>query len=108
MKRAGQLLAGILGIPLLVDARVAIPPNFIGKPSFLNTTSTAGSPDSTSIAIPCFPFADPDCCIDYAVCECNNGTFFATNKQYGASSLCNPPGPFAYGNGVNSIPGSCC
>ncbi|KAI0451174.1 hypothetical protein F5B21DRAFT_487985 [Xylaria acuta] len=129
MKKASKLIAsilGILGIPLLAESGVVITSNFVGRPSFPNTTSIADSPDNTSRAIPCFPFEDPGCCIDYAVCECTNGwyypcpflisattyvfpgTFFATNKQYGATSLCNPPGSVVYGNGVGSIPGSCC
>ncbi|KAI1756314.1 hypothetical protein F4782DRAFT_526868 [Xylaria castorea] len=108
MKKVGKLVAGILGISLLVESGVAITSSFIVKASFPNITSISDSPDNTSRAIPCFPFEDPDCCIDYAVCECTNGTFFAANKQYGAKSLCNPPSSVIYGNDVSSIPGSCC
>ncbi|KAI8945130.1 hypothetical protein F4801DRAFT_584705 [Xylaria longipes] len=108
MKRAGKLIASVLGILLLVEPGVAITSNFVVKALFPNTTSIVDSPDNTGRAIPCFPFEDPDCCIDHAVCECTNGTFFATNKQYGVTSICNPPGSVVYGNDVSSIPGSCC
>ncbi|KAI0468087.1 hypothetical protein F4859DRAFT_517283 [Xylaria cf. heliscus] len=107
MKNTGKFLSTALGIRLLVESS-ATTPNLAVIPRFPNTTGIADNPDITSHVLPCFPFEDPDCCIDYAVCECNNGTFFAINKQYGAASLCNPPSPFIYGNDISSIPGSCC
>ncbi|KAI1159250.1 hypothetical protein F5B18DRAFT_36448 [Nemania serpens] len=132
--KAGTFLGGILSIPSLIRPGAAMAPISIKEVSFLNTTSTASRPGTTNPptpAVSCFPFQDPHCCIDYAVCECANGwcrpylprvsprlvnaaaylfsgTFFAANKQYGATSLCNPPGSFAYGNDVSSLPGWCC
>ncbi|KAI0096073.1 hypothetical protein GGR51DRAFT_52183 [Nemania sp. FL0031] len=109
MKTVGKLLGvGVLGIPFLVKSEAAMATDSTTAMSFPNTTTTATIPNSTIPAIPCFPFQDPDCCIVHAVCECNNGTFIATNKQYGATSLCNPPGIFVYGDDVGSIPGWCC
>ncbi|KAI8625689.1 hypothetical protein F5Y19DRAFT_479254 [Xylariaceae sp. FL1651] len=93
----------LLSASLLVESAVTKAPSFVLKTPFPNATSTADSPASTSSAIPCFPYEDPDCCIDSAVC-----TFFTINEQYGAKSLCDPPGSFEYEGGVSSIPGWCC
>ncbi|KAI0179247.1 hypothetical protein GGR52DRAFT_570138 [Hypoxylon sp. FL1284] len=63
-----------------------------------------------SIDATCFPFEDPDCCVDMPVCQCANGTFYSTNPQYanGTSSLCGPPGNVTLGGDTSSIPGFCC
>ncbi|KAI1147129.1 hypothetical protein F4825DRAFT_471853 [Nemania diffusa] len=108
MKNVGKLVRSILGLSLLVKGAAATAPNRSVKTLFPNTTTAANSPESTEPAIPCFPFQDPDCCVDHAVCECYNGTFMAINKQYGATSLCDPPGVFVFGNDVSSVPGWCC
>ncbi|KAI1125154.1 hypothetical protein F5Y10DRAFT_13829 [Nemania abortiva] len=127
MRKGGKLLGSMLGIAFLVKPRAAMAPDIAMKAFFPNTTTTANSPTSTG-SVPCFPLQDPDCCIVHAVCECNNGwcllpvfqtfpmqlltvllgTFIAINEQYGATSLCNPPGAFVYGDDIGSVPGWCC
>ncbi|KAI0868937.1 hypothetical protein GGS24DRAFT_480509 [Hypoxylon argillaceum] len=73
MKNVGKLVRSILGLSLLVKGAAATAPNRSVKTLFPNTTTAANSPESTEPAIPCFPFQDPDCCVDHAVCECYNG-----------------------------------
>ncbi|KAI0152891.1 hypothetical protein GGR57DRAFT_161692 [Xylariaceae sp. FL1272] len=80
----------------------------LARVPFLNATSTTNTaPGMPTVAIACFPYEDPHCCVSKSVCQCRNGTFFATNKGYGAS-LCDPPSPYKYGDDAGSIPGFCC
>ncbi|KAI1333014.1 hypothetical protein F5Y16DRAFT_1285 [Xylariaceae sp. FL0255] len=53
----------------------------------------------------CYPFEDPDCCIDYAVCQCANGWFYEYNEAEGG---CNPPWGVLSENGEGGLPGFCC
>ncbi|KAI4861952.1 hypothetical protein F4820DRAFT_41892 [Hypoxylon rubiginosum] len=52
----------------------------------------------------CYPFEDPDCCVNYAVCQCANGWFYQYNQ---AENGCNPPWGIL-GTSVHAIPGFCC
>ncbi|KAI1331822.1 hypothetical protein F5Y16DRAFT_395111 [Xylariaceae sp. FL0255] len=84
-----------------------VAPHVITKlPYYPNvTTSSSVKPSKTPDAYTCFPYADPDCCVDIAVCQC---TFFEINPSYDAGSLCHPPGRHRYGHDVGSLPGFCC
>ncbi|KAI1773229.1 hypothetical protein F4818DRAFT_443583 [Hypoxylon cercidicola] len=52
----------------------------------------------------CFPFEDPHCCVNYAVCQCANGWFYQYNEAQGG---CDPPWGIL-GTDVSDIPGFCC
>ncbi|KAI1412126.1 hypothetical protein F5Y13DRAFT_200116 [Hypoxylon sp. FL1857] len=52
----------------------------------------------------CYPFEDPHCCIDYAVCECANGWFYQFNQD---TNGCNPPWGII-GTDISALPGFCC
>lgn len=74
--RAGKFLGGILSIQSLVKPVAAMTPNSIKKAAFSNTTRVPSRSSATTPptpAVSCFPFQNPRCCIDYAVCECLNG-----------------------------------
>lgn len=74
--KAGKFFGGVLSISSLVKPGSAVTPNSVKEVSFLNATSMASRTSPTNPPTPfvsCFPFQDPDCCIDYAVCECVNG-----------------------------------
>ncbi|KAI0184247.1 hypothetical protein EV127DRAFT_486331 [Xylaria flabelliformis] len=53
----------------------------------------------------CYPFEDPGCCINYAVCQCANGWFYQYNQ---AQNGCDPPWGILSQNGVSGLPGACC
>ncbi|KAI1196917.1 hypothetical protein F5X97DRAFT_325010 [Nemania serpens] len=70
--KAGKFFGGVLSISSLVKPGSAVTPNSVKEVSFLNATSMASRTSPTNPPTPfvsCFPFQDPDCCIDYAVCE---------------------------------------
>ncbi|KAL7623237.1 hypothetical protein AAE478_006918 [Parahypoxylon ruwenzoriense] len=80
-------------------------PYFRGAmPPFANATAVF------DVDAVCVPFEDPHCCVDRAVCECQNGTFYSLNPRHfnGTYQLCAPPGNVTYGEDTSSIPGWCC
>ncbi|KAI0472852.1 hypothetical protein GGR56DRAFT_676910 [Xylariaceae sp. FL0804] len=74
---------------------------------FPNGTNSTGIANGTSPDIfQCFPYADPDCCVE-TVCQCSNGTFYATNEQSPSDeNICEPPSNITFGDG--DLPGYCC
>ncbi|KAI0024326.1 hypothetical protein F4780DRAFT_776138 [Xylariomycetidae sp. FL0641] len=96
----GLLLSPALAVPKMLPysfkAAMALYPNC--------TNSTEPHEPSPS----CFPFADPYCCINHPVCQCNNGTFFGTNEGHDGGDLCDPPGSLRYGDDSSALPGFCC
>lgn len=95
----------------------------------LPSTAPTVLPEATSAHPRCIPFEDPKCCINMAVCQCNDGKWrlFVFNPFFVAltgtkhddlgiyyslrddrnTTLCNPPGTMAYDD-VSNIPGWCC
>ncbi|KAI1114868.1 hypothetical protein F5Y14DRAFT_413180 [Nemania sp. NC0429] len=53
----------------------------------------------------CFPFQDPDCCITYGVCLCQNGWYYQWNE---AENGCQPPWGVLSTTGEDALPGFCC
>ncbi|KAL6904063.1 hypothetical protein GGI43DRAFT_399550 [Trichoderma evansii] len=50
---------------------------------------------SRQVASGCYAFEDPDCGIDYAVCQCANGWFYEFNEANANNgNYCNPPWGF--------------
>ncbi|KAI0108383.1 hypothetical protein F4814DRAFT_451666 [Daldinia grandis] len=86
------------------DVALARPPVKFPRSPFPNITAAFAA------GIECFPFEDPHCCVDRAVCQCINGTFFGVNviQTNASSSLCLPPGNVTYGQDMGNIPGFCC
>ncbi|THX82430.1 hypothetical protein D6D05_03836 [Aureobasidium pullulans] len=52
----------------------------------------------------CYPFQAPNCCINYAVCQCKDGKAYQFNQDQGG---CQPPWGFL-ANSVTQLPGYCC
>ncbi|KAI8960992.1 hypothetical protein F5Y11DRAFT_328070 [Daldinia sp. FL1419] len=83
----------------------ARPPTGLPKSLFPNITAALDA------GVDCFPFEDPHCCVDQAVCQCTNGTFFGVNvigSNDSSSALCLPPSNVTYGQDMGNIPGYCC
>ncbi|PMD23550.1 hypothetical protein NA56DRAFT_746575 [Hyaloscypha hepaticicola] len=57
----------------------------------------------------CYPFEAPDCCINYAVCQCANGWVyeFNTDNYNAGGNGCNPPWGYL-GTSNTQLPGYCC
>ncbi|RKU43911.1 hypothetical protein DL546_007048 [Coniochaeta pulveracea] len=53
----------------------------------------------------CYPFEDPDCGINYAVCQCANGWFYQFNPN--SQGGCQPPWGIL-SKGVSGLPGWRC
>ncbi|KAI1630582.1 hypothetical protein F4809DRAFT_268433 [Biscogniauxia mediterranea] len=111
MKQSNFL--GLCSVPALVQIVTARPRSDAAVPPFplFNATSFKGTaPNSTSFngTVDCFPFEDPDCCINWIVCQCHNGTFFSANQNNLTNDFCTPPGARMYGEDISSVPGWCC
>ncbi|KAE8549010.1 hypothetical protein TMatcc_011259 [Talaromyces marneffei ATCC 18224] len=52
------------------------------------------SVEERQVASGCYPFEDPDCGIDYAVCQCANGWFYEFDIDASNGNYCNPPWGF--------------
>ncbi|KAI5927409.1 hypothetical protein F4810DRAFT_706776 [Camillea tinctor] len=111
MKQSNVL--SICSASVLIKLVMATPRPYAGKMPFpfLNTTSFRGTtPNTKSLngTADCFPFEDPDCCIDWIVCQCHNGTFLTANQSNHTDDFCTPPGAQIYGEDISSVPGWCC
>ncbi|KAK8138804.1 hypothetical protein PG984_002184 [Apiospora sp. TS-2023a] len=72
----------------------------------LPSTAPTVLPEANSTHPRCIPFENPKCCVNMAVCQCNDGIFYSLRDNTNAT-LCNPPGTVAYDD-VSDIPGWCC
>ncbi|KAI1847025.1 hypothetical protein JX265_006779 [Neoarthrinium moseri] len=54
----------------------------------------------------CYIYEDPDCCINYGVCECQDGHFYQVNQANGGYN-CQPPWGYL-ASSVSGLPGACC
>ncbi|OTB08966.1 hypothetical protein M426DRAFT_129861 [Hypoxylon sp. CI-4A] len=98
------VFVGLVAASSFNSIAFAKPSSRVSNPPFPNITAAFNA------GIECFPFEDPDCCVDTPYCQCLNGTFFSVNPQRvnGTESLCIPPGNLTFGPDTISIPGFCC
>ncbi|KAK7989392.1 hypothetical protein PG989_009707 [Apiospora arundinis] len=86
-------------------------PLFTSSACFLRSAVAAAvaptvMPEATALVPHCIPFEDPGCCVNKAVCQCNDGMFWPLRVDQNTTG-CNPPGMGVYGD-ATKIPGWCC